>query len=112
MALDMSGCSLVVFVDADRRGLPGSIAVQPITADAQRSDADRRARRGASSHHLGGTELVALATELADRRPEAVQVGVGVVDLELGEGLSPTVEASLPRVVEVIVDVIERHRAR
>jgi hydrogenase maturation protease len=111
MALDISGCSLVVFVDADIRGLPGSITVQPITAHPQRSDADRRAERGASSHHVGGAELVALAAELGGRRPEAVQVGIGVADLELGEGLSPAVEASLPKVAEVVVDLVERHCA-
>ena len=63
MALDMGSVSLVIFVDADLRGLPGSIEVRPIVADAPRSDADARAEPGASSHHVGGGELVALAAE-------------------------------------------------
>ena len=32
-------------------------------------------------------------------------------DVELGEGLSPAVEAALPRVADIVVDLVERHRA-
>jgi hydrogenase maturation protease len=109
MALDMGAVSLVIFVDADLRGLPGSIEVRPIVADAPRSDADARAEPGASSHHVGGGELVALASALTGRRPEAVTIGIGVADTELGEGLSAAVEAALPRVVQVVADLVERH---
>ena len=111
MALDIGACSLVIFVDADLRGLPGSIVVDPIAADAPRSDADTRAEKGASSHHVGGGELVALAAELGRHRPEAVQIGIGIADLEMGEGLTPAVEAALPRVADIVVDLIARHRA-
>ena len=110
MALDIGASSLVIFVDADLRGLPGSIEIRPIEADAPRSDADARAQPGASSHHVGGSELVALAAELMGHRPEAVQIGIGIADIELGEGLTPAVEAALPKVVEIVVDLIERHR--
>jgi hydrogenase maturation protease len=111
MALDFADVSLVVLVDADVRGLPGSIELRPISADAPDSDADARAEPGASSHHVGGGELVALAAELTGRRPEAVHVGIGVADTELGEGLSPAVEAALPRVVRVVSDLVEQHLA-
>jgi len=112
MALDIGACSLVIFVDADLRGLPGSIEIRPIEADAPRSDADARAEPGASSHHVGGGELVALAAELMGHRPEAVQIGIGIADTELGEGLTPAVEAALPRVADIVVDLIADHRAR
>jgi hydrogenase maturation protease len=112
MALEMGAVSLVIFVDADLRGLPGSIEVRPIVADAPRSDVDARAEPGASSHHVGGGELVALAAALTGHRPEAVSVGIGLVDTELGEGLSPAVEAALPRVVNIVVDLVERHQPR
>lgn len=111
MALDFGAASLVVLVDADLRGLPGSIEVRPIGVDAARSDPDARAEPGASSHHVGGGELVALATELTGHRPDAVHVGIGVADTELGEGLSPAVEGALPRVVDVVAGLVERHLA-
>lgn len=112
MALDFGAVSLVVLVDADLRGLPGSIEIRPIGVDAPRSDADARAESGASSHHVGGGELVALAAELTGYRPEAVHVAIGVADTELGEGLSPAVEGALPRVVEVVAGLVAKHLAR
>jgi len=111
MALDMGSVSVVIFVDADLRGLPGSVEVRPIVADAPRSDADARAEPGASSHHVGGGELVALAAELTGHRPEAVAIGIGVADTGLGEGLSPAVEAALPRVLEVVARLVAQHLA-
>jgi len=110
MALDIGASSLVIFIDADLRGLPGSIEIRTIEADAPRSDADARAEPGASSHHVGGGELVALAAELMGHRPEAVQIGIGITDTELGEGLTPAVEAALPKVVEIVADLVKRHR--
>jgi hydrogenase maturation protease len=112
MALDIAEATLVILVDADMRGLPGSIEIQPIDPEvAPRSDADARGQPGASSHHVGGGELVALAVQLTGRRPEVVAVGIGVADTELGEGLSPVVETALLKVVEIVVDLVERHRA-
>lgn len=111
MALDIGAVSLVVFVDADARALPGSIEVRPIEVDAPVADADARGDPGASSHHVGGGELVALAAELTGHRPEAVHVGIGIADTELGEGLTPAVEGALPRVVEVVVRLVAQHQA-
>ena len=111
MALDIGASSLVVFVDADMRGLPGSIEIRPLEADGPHSDADARAEPGASSHHVSGGELVALAAELTGHRPAVVEVGIGIADTEMGEGLSPAVEASLPRVADIVVDLVSKHRA-
>ncbi len=113
MSLDIAGATLVVLVDADARGLPGSIEIQPIDPEtAAREDADARGEPGASSHHVGGGELVALAATLTGRAPEAVAIGIGVADLEMGEGLSPAVEAVLPRVVDIVADLVEEHLRR
>jgi hydrogenase maturation protease len=112
MSLDIAAATLVVFVDADMRGLPGSIEIHPIDPEAAaRDDADARGDPGASSHHVGGGELVALASTLAGRAPEAVAIGIGVADLELGEGLSPAVDAALPRVADIVADLVEEHLA-
>ena len=113
MALDLGEATLVVFVDADARGLPGSIEIHEIDpATAARSDADARGEPGASSHHVGGGELVALAAELTGRAPRAVAIGIGVADLEVGEGLTRAVETALPRVVDIVADLVEEHRTR
>lgn len=111
MALDLGRVALVVFVDADLGGLPGSVQVRPIEPGAPASDADARGEPGASSHHVGGGELVALAAQLTGHRPEAVHVGIGIADTELGEELSPAVEAAVPRVVEVVARLVMEHRA-
>lgn len=112
MSLDLAEATLVVFVDADARGLPGSIAIHEIDpAASARDDADARGEAGASSHHVGGGELVALASALSGRTPAAVAIGIGVADLEMGEGLSPAVEAALPRVVDIVADLVEEHLA-
>lgn len=112
MALDISESSLVIFVDADMRGLPGSIEIHRLEADAPRADADGRAEPGASSHHVGGGELVGLAAQLSGRRTEAVAIGVGIADIELGEGLTPAVEAALPKVVEIVARLVAEHLAQ
>lgn len=110
MSLDIAEATLVVFVDADMRGLPGSIEFHEIDPEtAARTDADARGEPGASSHHVGGGELVALAATLSGHAPRAVAIGIGVADLEMGEGLSPPVESALPKVVEIVVDLVEEH---
>ena len=113
MSLDLAEATLVVFVDADARGLPGSIEIRPIDPEtAARDDADARGEPGASSHHVGGGELVALAATLTGRSPDAVAIGIGVADLEVGEGLSPAVESALPKVVDIVADLVEEHLQR
>ena len=113
MSLDLAEASLVIFVDADARGLPGSIEIHQIDPQtAALTDADARGEPGASSHHVGGGELVALAAVLTGARPQAVAIGVGVADLGMGEGLSPAVEAALPKIVDIVADLVEEHLAR
>ena len=70
-----------------------------------------RADQGASSHHVGADEVLALARELTGASPRAVAVGIGVADLELGEGLSAPVESALPRVVDAVARCIADHRS-
>ncbi len=163
LSLDIATASLVIFVDADVRGLPGAIEVRELEASAGAAGqasaagpgsaagagseagagsaagpgssagvaadheavagevADREAASapagprggdpGASSHHVGADEIVALARALSGASPHALAVGIGVADLELGEGLSAPVEAALPRVVDVVARCIADHRS-
>lgn len=85
----------VAFVDASREGTPGEIrctlleAVDPVSA---------------FSHHLEPRELLALTAALYGAHPEALQVTITGEKFELREGLSPAVEAAVPRVVEIVVE--------
>jgi hydrogenase maturation protease len=99
LAIDVGGASFVVFVDADPSVAPGAMEVRRLSLDAGPA-AGATTEPGASSHHVGILELLGLARELTGRAPEAVAVAVGVADLELGEGLTPAVEAALPGIVE------------
>lgn len=108
LALDIGDCAVVVFIDADTAGEPGEITVREVAISAPRSDADARAEPGASTHHVGAGELLALAEQLIGHRPAGFAVGIGVADLELGEGLSPVVEASLHEVVDTVARLVAR----
>ena len=101
LALDISAASLVVFIDASRDLPPGSVDITCV----ERADV----AASTSSHHLGPPVLVALAHELYGRRPSAYVVRCGVVSLELGDQLSPAVEAALATVIDAVVGLISAH---
>jgi hydrogenase maturation protease len=116
LALDFSRVSLVILIDAGADDPPGEISVRSLTPEAEapmRSGAGDGALvgPGATSHHVGPAELLALARSLYGSAPAALVVRVGVADMGLGEALSPAVSAALPAVVEVVVGLITRHRA-
>jgi hydrogenase maturation protease len=111
LALDIGAASLVVFVDADASSLPGTVTVRAFAAGSPgRGDASTVAEAagspGPSSHHVGASELVSLAAALGGGSPRAFTVGIGVADLEMGEGLSPAVEAALPEVLDAVARIV------
>jgi hydrogenase maturation protease len=101
LALDVSRSSLVILVDAALDEAPGSVAVQAVGASPEAASA--------WSHHLGPGELVALAGELWGPAPPVFLVSVGAASLEVGEGLSPVLEAAVPRVVDEIAAIVAGH---
>jgi hydrogenase maturation protease len=97
VALDLSRASFAVLIDASASRAPGTFAVDSLAA----------APSGPSgSHHVAAAELVALAETLYGHAPEVVTVGVGPASLELGEGLSPAVEAILPAIVDAVAELV------
>jgi len=106
LALDMSRASLVILVDASTDDPPGAIAVRRLAAD----EGAGRGGPGATSHHLGPGELLAVARELYGAAPGAFVVSVGVVDMETGEALSPAVAAALPGVADAVASLVATHR--
>jgi hydrogenase maturation protease len=102
LALDIGVASLVVFIDADAAAEPGAVDVQPVTPSSTQATTGS----GASSHHVGAAELLALAAALGGGSPSAWSVAIGVDDLGVGEGLSPAVEAALPEVLAAVVAAV------
>ena len=100
LAEEVSGAELVVFVDASVEGAPGMIAVQEVLPVVQ--------EMGAFTHHFDPAGLVGYARDLYGRFPHAYLVTITAVSLGYGEGLSDTVEAALPNVLQQIERLIQR----
>jgi hydrogenase maturation protease len=99
LALDVSRADLVVLVDAAHGPAAGTYSIERVTGVTAGSTT--------WSHHLDPNGLVALTGELYGRAPAVVLVMVGVASVEMGDRLSPVVEAALPRVVDAVVELIE-----
>ncbi len=101
LALDVSGASLVVFVDACPADEAGAIAVRRLDPPA--------AAGSAWSHHLEPASLLALARDLYGASPEAFVVSVGTATLDVGDGLSPPLERALAGTVDAVVGIVAGH---
>ncbi len=85
---DASG---VLFLDASVAGTPGEVRAARILP---------RPAREALLHALTPEEVLGLARELHGRAPPAALVTVAGREFAFGDGLSPEVEAALPRARE------------
>lgn len=101
LALDFSRVGLVVLVDASHTPAAGTFTIDRVEP-ASSSEMTW-------SHHLSPSSLLALARELYGEAPDVVAVSVGVESLEVGDRLSPVVEAALPRVADAVVELIAEH---
>lgn len=99
LALDMSTAELVVLVDADDGLAPGTIAVGTVQPDAT--------TQTRWSHHTDPAALLALTEQLYGRTPRVIVVRCGVQSLDVGDELTPTVEAAVPRVIDAIVELVQ-----
>jgi hydrogenase maturation protease len=100
LALDLSQAELAVFVDASREPAPGAFTIERLIPAPDMP-------ASGWSHQVSPASLVALAAELYGRTPEVVVIQVGVETVEVGEGLSRTVEAALPRVIDTIAELVQ-----
>ena len=118
LAFDLSLASLVVLLDASTETPAGTVTVRSLPAPGAAGPGlpDRPEGAGftpgASSHHVDPELLVALARELYGRAPEVVVVSVGVTEMGLGECLTPTVEAALPAVADIVARLVTEHEGR
>jgi len=104
LALDVSRACLVVFVDASHGPPAGSFTIERMERTGTRATA--------WSHQLSPSSLVALARELYGEAPDVFLVSVGVKSLDLGDRLSPVVEATLPRLVDAVADLVADRAVR
>ena len=117
LAMDASRVSLLVLVDA-ADGVPaGEVVVRDLAPWGRggSSDGGQAGRVEESgpplTHHVDPSSLLALADALWGSAPRAVVVGVGPASLELGDTLTPEIEAAVPRAVEAVVAAIAEHLA-
>lgn len=93
----MRGAGAAILVDAAApAGRPGRIT--RIDASAGLSGQ----QTAASTHGFGLTEALALSTALGVAPANIVLFAVEGVDFRHGEGLSPTVEAALPALIDAV----------
>jgi len=104
LAFDASRASLLILVDAEDGLAPGELSVRRLAAP----DGDE-ASGPPLTHHLDPAGLLALARELFGASPPLVMVGIGTASMELGEGLTPQVEAAVARAADAVVAVVEEH---
>ena len=98
LALDISAATLVVLVDASHSPPAGAVIVERLEPAGDPGTT--------WSHHLSPASLVALAHELYDRAPDVFLVSCGVASLEMGDRLSPVVEAALPRIIDAVAQLV------
>ena len=112
LALDASQAALLVLVDADQGVQPGQVAVRALAVPAEEESSSDGPTTPSFTHHVDPAALLRLAGGLWGSTPRTVVVGVGPGSLELGDRLSPEVEAAVPRVAEAVVAVIEAVEGR
>lgn len=104
LALDVAQAGLVVLIDAALGPEPGTLCIRSLVDTA--GDRAVIGETGAFSHHLEPSTLVALTRELYGATPDVLVVSVGVASLELGETLSPAVEAAMPQVADAVAALV------
>lgn len=101
LADDLSKVSLAILIDVSAEVEAGALSVRRLEPPP--------AAGSAWSHHIEPASLAALARELYGAAPVVFVVSVGAASLEVGDRLSPAVEAALPAVVAAVVAIVAEH---
>src|SRR5664280_2965905 len=95
MAEDIALAETVLFIDCALDQVPGQLLLREL--------APTPLKPGLVTHHLGAPELLHTALKLFGSQPRrAFLLTVGAGTIELGEELSPAVQASLPEAQAVL----------
>ncbi len=104
MAERVANAPLVIFVDCRADLGPGEIAI---------ADAGSPTCEIPNLHFLCAPRpLLRLAKELYQAEPEAVLVGIGPESLEIGQGLTPTVQHAAAKAIEMISRIVSARPVR
>ncbi len=96
----LEGRRRVIIIDAAEMGKPAGEVVRfrpeevTLTGSAQRF----------SLHRSGVADALALARELGLALPDMVVFGVQPARVDWGEGLSPSVQAAMPKLIQAVLD--------
>jgi hydrogenase maturation protease len=97
LAEPISQAGLVIFIDAEEREPSGQLLCRRV-ASASTPPA-------AFSHHLTPARLLAWASELFGRAPEAMVFSVSGENFGLSEKLSPAVAMIMPQLIEQVSEL-------
>lgn len=99
LALDISRCDVVVFVDAD---------VDCTELTIRPAEARERGPR-AMSHHTDPETILLLAHDVGEAPREAHVISIPASDLSLGFEMSPATQAAVAEAVEIITALVVRN---
>jgi hydrogenase maturation protease len=98
---EVARAASVLFLDCSIDAEPGVVLLASVAAVPS--------SEGLSTHHLGASELLALARDYYGSQPrQALLLTVGAASTELGEGFSEAVQAVLPEACKMLEEVLLR----
>jgi hydrogenase maturation protease len=95
LAEDLRDADLAIFIDAHVGDEPGALKEMEVVPD--------NAVPGIFSHHLSPSALLGCVEELYNTHPATVVYSIAADSLDYGEGLSPSVEAALPVLIDKVL---------
>ncbi len=111
LAPDLSDYELVIFVDAvETSGKAGTIYRREIEAGQVEKLKPEEARSSIllGAHEARLEELILFAKAIGSLPPTVIVIGCEILKVDLGDTLSPEVEAAVHRTVELILKELRR----
>ena len=100
MVEDLRESHLAIFIDAGITNAPGESSCTPLFPQTE-------VPTGVSHHFTPGT-LLALCQTFYGKAPEAYLYSVGAASFDLGEALTPTVQAAIPGLIDAVIERIQK----
>lgn len=98
LAEPLSRCELALFMDATSAGEPGSVCVQPLSAEDNNT--------ASLTHHATPAALLALAHELYGHSPKAMLITGTGANFKSGEGLSDAGSVALEEICQTATRLV------
>ena len=95
LAEDLRDADLAIFIDAHVGDKPGTLKETEVIPD--------NAAPESFSHHLSPGVLLGCVEALYNTHPETVVYSIAADSFDYGEGLSPSVEATLPMLIDKVL---------